>query len=49
MIINHEFVYHEPTFRSLRREKIELRIHWTKQTKNPLMKSSQPQNLGVPA
>ena len=37
------------TFRSLRREKIELRIHRTKQTKNLLMKSSQPQNLGVPA
>src|SRR5260221_9074893 len=39
----------EPTFRSLGREKIELRIYRTKQTKNLLMKSLQPQYLGVPA
>ena len=38
----------QPTFRSLGREKIELRIHRTKQTKDPLMKSLQPQNLGLP-
>ncbi len=38
-----------PTFRSLRREKIELRIGRTKQQKNLPMKSLQPQNLGLEA
>ena len=36
-----------PTFRSLRREKIELRIGRTKETQDLLVESLQPQDLGL--
>ena len=38
-----------PTFRSLRREKIQLTISRTKQTENVLMKGLQPQNVRLEA
>ena len=39
----------QPTFRSLRRQKIELTKGRAKQTENALMKRLQPQNLCLPA
>ncbi len=39
---------HQHTFRSLRREKIELRKCRAKQTKHPLMERLEAQNLRLP-